>query len=90
MLMPQVLLWAPSMVPGPFWVRQKQERLYVGFGSMVNDQPERVGKIILDVTSELDLPVLLNTGWGGGGWVGSCMQFVTRGCYLLVKVFFKR
>ncbi|CAE7476165.1 UGT80B1, partial [Symbiodinium pilosum] len=42
------------------------EPLYVGFGSMVNDQPERVGKIILDVTAELDLPVLLNTGWGGG------------------------
>ncbi|CAE7236194.1 UGT80A2 [Symbiodinium natans] len=39
--------------------------LYVGFGSMVNEKPDEVGQIILDVSCEMNLPVLLNAGWGG-------------------------
>ncbi|CAE7884305.1 UGT80B1 [Symbiodinium microadriaticum] len=57
--------WTP---PAPLlkFLSDYPEPLYAGFGSMVNEDPEKVGQIILDVTAELELPVLLNTGWGGG------------------------
>ena len=32
---------------------------------MVNEKPDEVGQIILDVSCEMNLPVLLNAGWGG-------------------------
>jgi len=39
--------------------------LYIGFGSMINGQPKQVGADILSVAQTLDLPVIINTSWGG-------------------------
>ena len=39
--------------------------LYVGFGSMVNGRPAEVGRAVVEATSALGVPVVVNTSWGG-------------------------
>ncbi|CAK9042710.1 Sterol 3-beta-glucosyltransferase UGT80B1 (Protein TRANSPARENT TESTA 15) (UDP-glucose:sterol glucosyltransferase 80B1) [Durusdinium trenchii] len=56
--------WAPPAEVVAFFEKHPAP-LYVGFGSMINDRPKEIGQILLAVTAEMQLPVLLNAGWGG-------------------------
>ena len=53
---PKELLSFLSNYPNP---------LYIGFGSMVNNQPEKIGADILTVCSKKNIPVIINSSWGG-------------------------
>ncbi len=41
------------------------EVIYVGFGSMVNPQPQRVAEDVMAVCAEAGLGVIMNRSWGG-------------------------
>ncbi len=56
--------WQPSPDLSQF-LSNHPKPLYIGFGSMVNDRPKEIGSIILKVTEELNVPVILNSSWGG-------------------------
>ena len=39
--------------------------VFVTFGSMVNSQPKRIGEDILNVAVKLQIPMIVNSSWGG-------------------------
>ena len=39
--------------------------LYVGFGSMINAQPKEIGKTLLQLSKKHNLPIFINSSWGG-------------------------
>ena len=61
---PKTAHWSPSAELLAF-LEVNPEPLYVGFGSMINGRPEEIGRIIVETTSRLGVPVLINTSWGG-------------------------
>lgn len=60
----KTLHWTPSDELLAF-LNVHPKPLYIGFGSMINGQPKEIGKTILTVCEKLEIPVLINTSWGG-------------------------
>ncbi|MEY2962878.1 MAG: hypothetical protein RL754_139 [Bacteroidota bacterium] len=56
--------WTPDPTLVDF-LNRNPKPLYIGFGSMVNGRPKAIGELILEVTAELNQPVIINTSWGG-------------------------
>lgn len=56
--------WTPPTSLTSFLEAHPQP-LYIGFGSMINGQPKQVGADILSVAQTLNLPMIINTSWGG-------------------------
>lgn len=58
------------------FLQKNPNPVFVTFGSMVNAQSERIGKDILEVAMKLQIPLIINSSWGGivipehdGQWV---------------------
>lgn len=47
------------------FTKDGEKPVYIGFGSMINNDPGRITKIILDSLEELNLRAILSVGWGG-------------------------
>ncbi|MEY2970843.1 MAG: hypothetical protein RLZZ599_1216 [Bacteroidota bacterium] len=56
--------WTPSSELISF-LDQYPNPLYVGFGSMINAQPETVAKAIIATSKSLNQAIIVNTSWGG-------------------------
>lgn len=39
--------------------------LFISFGSMINSKPKQIGRDILNVSQKFNVPVIINSSWGG-------------------------
>ena len=56
--------WKPSTELLKF-ITTYPNPLYVGFGSMINARPKELGQALLDLSSKHNLPLFINSSWGG-------------------------
>jgi UDP:flavonoid glycosyltransferase YjiC (YdhE family) len=56
--------WQPSEDLTRF-IEKYPNPLYVGFGSMINAQPKEVGRALLELSKKHNLPLFINSSWGG-------------------------
>lgn len=56
--------WTPPLALTNFLAAYPKP-LYIGFGSMINGQPLKVGADLIQIATTLNIPMIINTSWGG-------------------------
>ncbi|GAB2234490.1 hypothetical protein Drorol1_Dr00003745 [Drosera rotundifolia] len=63
----------PSLVE---WLKAGQKPIYIGFGSLPVEEPERMTQIIVDALERTGQRGIINKGWGGLGNLAEPKDFV--------------
>ncbi|KVH94240.1 hypothetical protein Ccrd_003693, partial [Cynara cardunculus var. scolymus] len=74
---PHGYIWSPHLVPKPkellSWLKAGPKPIYIGFGSLPVQEPEKMTQIIVQALEMTGQRGIINKGWGG---LGNCKFLV--------------